>query len=62
MLEGLVEDVYYIMKKQFVYKKNSKGKLVSTLSRLADPSHGAANRTFRKTEENKSKLPLDFWK
>jgi hypothetical protein len=25
MLEGLVEDVYYIMKKQFVYKKNSQG-------------------------------------
>ena len=46
MLEGLVEDVYYIMKKQFVYKKNSKGKLVLTLSRLADPSNGAANRTF----------------
>ena len=43
MLEGLVEEVYYVMKKQFIYKKNSKGKLVSTVSKLADPSHGAAN-------------------
>ena len=37
--------------KEFIYKKNSKGKLVTRQSRLADPSHGTAIKSFRRAEE-----------
>ena len=37
--------------KEFIYKKNSKGKLVTRQSRLADPSHGTAIKSFSKSEE-----------
>ena len=47
--------------KEFIYKKNSKGKLVTRQSRLADPSHGTAIKTFRKAEDQKSKLPHKLW-
>ena len=43
---------------EFLYKKDSQGKLVTRQSRLADPSHGTAIKSFRKSEEKKSKLPL----
>ena len=49
-------------RKEFLYKKDSKGKLVKGTKRLADPTHGAAIKALRKTEETKSKFPLDFWK
>ena len=39
--------------KEFIYKKNSKGKLVTRQSRLADQSHGTAIKTFRKAEDQK---------
>ena len=43
---------------EFLYKRDSQGKLVTRQSRLADPSHGTAIKSFRKSEEKKSKLPL----
>ena len=61
-VENLVENVYNIMRKKYIYKRTSEGKLVSSISKVVDQTHGAANRTFRSNEEKKSKLPLDFWK
>ena len=46
---------------EFLYKRDSQGKLVTRQSRLADPSHGTAIKSFRKAEEKKSKLPLELW-
>ena len=43
--------------KEFLYKRDSQGKLVTRQSRLADPSHGTAIKSFRKAEDQKSKLP-----
>ena len=62
MKEDLVENVYNIMRKQYIFKRTSDCKLVSSVSKFVDQTHGAANRTFRSNEEKKSKLPLDFWK
>jgi hypothetical protein len=62
MLEGLVDDVYAIMQKQYIYKRNAKGQLVTSLATLAVQSHGASIWSFRRTKEAKSKLPHDFWK
>ena len=47
--------------KEFLYKRDSQGKLVTRQSRLADPSHGTAIKSFRKAEDKKSKLPLKLW-
>ena len=47
--------------KEFLYKRDSQGKLVTRQSRLADPSHGTAIKSFRKVEDQKSKLPHKLW-
>ena len=49
MLRPLVERVCAAEKgKEFLYKRDSQGKLVTRQSRLADPSHGTAIKSFRK--------------
>ena len=47
--------------KEFLYKRDSQGKLVTRQSRLADPNHGTAIKSFRKAEDQKSKLPHKLW-
>ena len=47
--------------KKFLYKRDSQGKLVTRQSRLADPNHGTAIKSFRKAEDQKSKLPHKLW-
>ena len=42
-------------------KRDSMDKLVTRQSRLADPNHGTAIKSFRKSEDQKSKLPYKFW-
>ena len=61
-LEPLVDRVCAVQEdKEFLYKRDSQGKLVTRHRRLADPSHGTAIKSFRKTEQEKSKLPQAFW-
>ena len=61
-LEPLVDRVCAVQQdKEFLYKRDSQGKLVTRHRRLADPSHGTAIKSFRKTEQLKSKLPQAFW-
>ena len=61
-LEPLVDRVCAVQQdKEFLYKRDSQGKLVTRHRRLADPSHGTAVKSFRKTEQLKSKLPQAFW-
>ena len=61
MLEGLVEEILNIMQKEYLYKRNSKGGLITRTNRLVDPDHGSAIKSFRDQEEAKSKLPKLFW-
>ena len=56
-----MEEVYNIRKKQYLYKRDSAGKLVTSVRRLADPADGASVKNFRKSEEKRSKFPLIFW-
>ena len=61
-LEPLVDRVCAVQEdKEFLYKRDSQGKLVTRHRRLADPSHDTAIKSFRKTEQEKSKLPQAFW-
>ena len=47
--------------KKYRYSRNEKGCFKTSIQALADPVHGAANRTFRKNQEKKLKFPLAFW-
>jgi hypothetical protein len=49
------------MKTEYLYKVDAKGKLMTSVSSLADPVRGSAIKSFRKMEELKSKLPASFW-
>ena len=61
-LEFLVDRVCAAQRgKEFLYKRDSQGKLVTRQSRLADPNHGTAIKSFRKAEDQKSKLPHKLW-
>ena len=61
LLEGLVDKVYKSMQREFIYKRDGVGKLVTPQNRLADPSHGSAIRSFQSSDELKSRLPKEFW-
>ena len=62
MLESLLERTCAAQKgKEFLYKRDSIDKLVTRQSRLADPNHGTAIKSFRKSEDQKSELPYKFW-
>ena len=62
VLESLVERTCAAQKgKEFLYKRDSMDKLVTRQSRLADPNHGTVIKSFRKSEDQKSKLPYKFW-
>ena len=44
--------------KEFLYKRDSQGKLVTRQSRLADPSHGTAIKSFRKVEDQNAEVNI----
>ena len=61
-LVSLVERTFAAQKeKEFLYKRDSMDKLVTRQSRLADPNHGTTIKSFRQSEDQKSKLPYKFW-
>jgi len=61
MLEGLVEEVYQAMSKEYLHRRDSRGRHTTRLWRLADHVTGTAIKSFRAAESAKSKLPHDFW-
>ena len=61
MCEGLVKEVFALHKKSFIYSTTSKGELASSY-KLKASTTGSAINTFRKEQEKKSRLPLDFWR
>ena len=61
MSEKLVEEVYHLRKKDYLYKETSTGELATHYTHLVDKNHGAAIRTYRAEQELKSKLPRAFW-
>ena len=64
MLEGLFEKVYNIRPKEYLYKRDARGRLVSEMYGLevADRDIGSAIKTFQKNQVLKSKFPIEFWK
>ena len=59
--EKLVREVYELRKKDYLYKEDMAGRLVTSFSKLADGRFGAAIRTFRKGQQEKSRFPAVFW-
>ena len=64
MMEGLCEKVYTFRQKEYIYKRDKKGRLVTEMygHSVADRNIGSAIKTFRKEQILKSKFPVDFWK
>ena len=61
LLEGLVEEVCQVRKKEYLHKRNSKGCLATKTSCLADTDHSSSIKTFQKLEEQNSRFPVHFW-
>ena len=63
MLEGFCEEVYRLRPKEYIYKEDSKGRLVTDMygKNIVDRDTGSAVRTFRKNEIVQSKFPIEFW-
>ena len=63
MLENLVEEVFARRPKEYIYKVDSQGRLVTgTVKRKDNHRIGSAIATFRNSQIQKSKFPCDFWK
>ena len=64
MMEALCEEVYRIRKKEYVYKRDSQGRLTKEKKsgNLADRDYGSAVKTLRQKQCIASNFPIDFWK
>ena len=64
MRKNLCQEVYDTRPREYIYKSDSMGRLVTEIhgNKLADRDLGAAIRTFRENEKKKSKFPIEFWK
>ena len=64
MMEDLCEEVYRIRKKEYVYKRDSQGRLTKEKKggNSADRDVESAVKTFRQKQFMASKLSIDFWK
>jgi hypothetical protein len=58
--ENLVKEVYKLRKKDYVFKEGNDSRLASQ-NKLTDERFGAAIRTFRKSQLDKSCFPVIFW-
>ena len=59
--EDLVKEVFALHKKSYLYSTDSSNNIVSRYQ-LKAPGIGSALNTYRKRQEYKSRLPVDFWK
>ena len=56
-----VYKIFKAKKKDFVYKRDGKGRLATWAKDLVSKDHGTSVMSFRKREAEKSKFPLVFW-
>ena len=62
LLEDLVNEVFELKKKQYIYKEKPSGNLSTHFSRLADATEGSSVRTYRNRQVEKAHVPLEIWK
>ena len=64
MLENLCQEVYDRRPREYIYKSDSVGRLVTEVhgKRLPYRDLGVAIKTFCENEKKKSKFPIAFWK
>ena len=63
MLEGLCEQVYRIRAKEYIYKRDGMGRLLTEKGsmRLVSRDLGSAINTFRNNQMKSSTCPQQFW-
>ena len=62
MLNNIIDKLYNLKKREYVYKTNESGARSSHFSQLVDVEEGSAVRTYRRQQQEKSHLPVDIWK
>ena len=61
MMDKIIDKLYNLKKREFVYKTNESGAQVSHFSQLVDVEEGSAVRTYRRLHQEKSHLPVEIW-
>ena len=61
MLNNIIDKLYNLKKREYVYKTNESGARSSHFSQLVDAEEGSAVRTYRQQQQEKSHLPVDIW-
>ena len=62
LLEEIVQAVYDLKKKEYLYKQKPSGALATHFSRLADVNDGSSIKTYRNKQVEKAHLPVSIWK
>ena len=60
-MEGLVNKIFNLKKRDYIYKKKCTGVLSTHFSQLTDPIEGSSTSTYRRIQCDKSHLPIKFW-
>ena len=61
LLNNMIEKLYNLRKRDFIYKTNEEGIMSSHFSKVVDSEEGSAVKTYRKQQLEKAHLPVDIW-
>ena len=62
MMEDVIQAVYDLKNKEYIYKRKASGALSTHFSLLADHVEGSAIKAYRETQVKKAHLPVKLWK
>ena len=62
LLDNMIEKLYNLRKREYIYKTNESGALHLHFSHMADVDEESAVRTYRKQQLDKAHLPVEIWK
>jgi hypothetical protein len=61
-MEGLVDRIYQLKPREYIYRRKPSGALSTHFSQLADPEEGSSVKTYRKNQVARAHLPVKMWK
>ena len=62
LLDGLVDKLFNLKRREYIYKRKESGALATHFKHLADPDEGSSVKTYRKQQCDRAHLPLKLWK
>jgi hypothetical protein len=61
MLQGLVDRIFELKKREYIYRRKFSGGPSTHFSRLADSEEGASVSSYRKEQIASAHLPVNLW-